>query len=430
MSFIDKVEIVVKAGKGGDGKLSFRREKFISKGGPDGGDGGDGGDIVLEASTNQNTLSKFRFIKEIKAEDGQNGDRNRRHGKRGANLVVKVPVGTIVTDKENIVLADLAKDGQIETIAKGGTGGFGNAHFVSSTRQAPNFAEKGEMGEELKLLFELKLIADVGLVGLPNAGKSTLLSVMSNARPEIANYPFTTLVPNLGVVKIDEESSIVIADIPGLIEGASEGKGLGHQFLKHVERTKVIVHLIDIYNDDLAKTYSVVRNELKAYSTKLAKAKEVVVLNKVDGLDEDIIELKKDELRAVVPKNTPILQISAQAKMNLNELKYSLAKLLNSYKQAKAKEEPEDLIPVVKLNSTADAFKVIKIEEGYLVTGDRIERFAKRTDFTNWEARKRLMTIMKKLGVLHDLRRIGFDGEQNVYFGKDRRTVMKPEDEQ
>ncbi|NBW28788.1 GTPase ObgE [bacterium] len=429
MSFIDKVNITIRAGKGGDGKLSFRHEKFIAKGGPDGGDGGDGGDLILEASTNQNTLSKFRFIKELKAEDGFPGDKTRKHGKQGQDLVIKVPVGTIVTSEEGLVLADLTKDGQKEIVAKGGKGGFGNAHFVSSTRQAPNFAEKGEAGEVFNLDFELKLIADVGLVGLPNAGKSTLLSVMSNARPEIADYPFTTLVPNLGVVAIDKDRSIVLADIPGLIEGASEGKGLGHQFLKHVERTKVILHLIDVYNNEVAKTYSVIREELKAYSPKLAKAKEIVVLNKIEGLDEDLIQLKIDELKTVVPKNTNIIYISAQAKMNLNELKYSLAKLLDKYKVAKAKAKPEDSIPVVKLNNMEDAYEVKKIDEGYRITGYKIERFAKRTNFDNREGRKRLNVIMKKMGILHDLSRQGYKGYQKIYFGRENNVVMKPEDD-
>lgn len=430
MSFIDKVKITVRAGKGGDGKLSFRREKFISKGGPDGGDGGDGGDVILEASTNQNTLSKFRFIKELKANDGHPGDRTRKHGKRGDDLIVKIPVGTVVTDQDGIVLADLTSDGQKKIIAKGGKGGFGNAHFMSSTRQAPNFAEKGEGGEVLNLDFELKLIADVGLVGLPNAGKSTLLSVMSNARPEIADYPFTTLVPNLGVVAIDKDRSIVLADIPGLIEGASEGKGLGHQFLKHVERTKVILHLIDIYNNEVAKTYSIIREELKAYSTKLSKAKEIVVLNKIEGLDEDLINLKIDELRSVVPKSTEIMYISAQAKINLNELKYALAKLLDKYRTSKVKNKQEDTIPIVKLNNLEDAYEVRRIEDNYRVTGYKIERFAKRTNFENWEARKRLNVIMKKMGILHELKRQGYNGNQNIYFGRENNIVMKPEDEQ
>ncbi|HQU09741.1 MAG TPA: GTPase ObgE, partial [Opitutales bacterium] len=234
--FVDKAIVSVKAGDGGDGHLSFRREKFVERGGPDGGDGGDGGDVVFVASANKNTLADFRYKKELKAQDGAPGGKSRRHGKSGADLVVQVPEGTIVLSDKEEVLADLADDGASAVIAHGGLGGFGNAHFVSSTRQAPKVAEKGEPGEELNVRLELKMIADVGLVGLPNAGKSTLLSVVSQARPEIADYPFTTLTPNLGVVDIDKTKSLLFADIPGLIEGAAKGKGLGDEFLRHVER--------------------------------------------------------------------------------------------------------------------------------------------------------------------------------------------------
>lgn len=276
--FVDKASVKVKAGDGGDGKLSFRHEKFIDKGGPDGGDGGHGADVVLLASRNQNTLANFRYQKELNAEPGQPGGKSRKHGKNGQALVVAVPVGTVAFDAQGVVIADLFEDGAKAVIAHGGKGGFGNAHFTSSTRQAPRVAEKGEPGEELTVTLELKMIADVGLVGLPNAGKSTLLSVISNARPEIANYPFTTLTPNLGVVDVDKKSSLLFADIPGLIEGAAEGKGLGDEFLRHVERTAVLVHLVDAYNEDVAQAYQTIQDELKAYKVDLSTRPQVVAL--------------------------------------------------------------------------------------------------------------------------------------------------------
>lgn len=239
MHFIDKASVTILAGDGGNGRLSFRREKFVDRGGPDGGDGGDGGSVVFVASRNQNTLAAFRYEKELHAKPGEAGSSRRKHGRSADDLRVAVPVGTVVVDEAGQLLADLAVDGQEAVLAKGGKGGFGNAHFVSSTRQAPRIVEKGEKGEQKYLQLELKMIADVGLVGLPNAGKSTLLSVISNARPEIADYPFTTLVPNLGVVDVEGGQGLLFADIPGLIEGAAEGKGLGDEFLRHVERTAV-----------------------------------------------------------------------------------------------------------------------------------------------------------------------------------------------
>ncbi len=312
MSFVDAVTVKALAGAGGNGKLSFRREKFIAKGGPDGGDGGHGGDVVLLASRNQNTLAAFRYQKELKAESGKPGGNSNKHGKSGQDLLVAVPVGTVATGDDGDALADLTEDGQKVVIARGGRGGFGNAHFTSSRRQTPKFAEKGEPGEELELKLELKMIADVGLVGLPNAGKSTLLARLSNAHPEIANYPFTTLTPNLGVVDIGKKASVLFADIPGLIEGASSGKGLGHDFLRHVERTAVILHLIDAYHKDAADAYRTVRSELEAYSRDLVKRPEIVVLTKVEGLDDEIIsDLIKQVRRDGTEENISLCDIVA-----------------------------------------------------------------------------------------------------------------------
>src|SRR5579884_1104267 len=324
MAFVDKVTVTVAAGNGGDGKLSFRREKFIQKGGPDGGDGGHGGNIILQASRNQNTLAAFRYQKELKAEPGQPGGSRRKHGRSGRDLIVAVPVGTVAANGEARQVADLVEDGQTVVVARGGKGGFGNAHFVSSRRQSPAFAEKGEPGEVFELQLELKMIADVGLVGLPNAGKSTLLSKLSNARPEIADYPFTTLTPNLGVVDIDQQTSILLADIPGLIEGAAEGKGLGHDFLRHIERTAVILHLVDAYNEDVAGTYLTIRAELEAYQPELIKRPEIVALNKVEGLDSEIVQTLMAQLESVVHDDSTILAISAQSGYGLPQLKFSL----------------------------------------------------------------------------------------------------------
>lgn len=417
MSFVDKVNISVSAGNGGNGKLSFRHEKFIDKGGPDGGDGGHGGDIILQSSRNQNTLAAFRFQKEVRAESGKSGGKTRMHGRSGKNLIVAVPVGTVATTEEGRVVADLTSDGQQEIIAKGGKGGFGNAHFVSSRRQAPNFAEKGEPGESLNLQLELKMIADVGLVGMPNAGKSTLLSKLSNARPEIADYPFTTLTPNLGVVDIDKGSSILMADIPGLIEGAAGGKGLGHDFLRHVERTAVILHLIDAYQEDAAGAYTTIREELKAYSTDLTKRPEVIVLTKVEGLDEEITNDLISQLKRVAPKSTEILAISSQSGVGLKPLLFCLKDKVAKQRAKKTKKATDNSLPVIKLTDTSDAYHVVKKGELFLVTGDRIERFAKRTDFEKEEGVQRLRDIMRRAGILHELTRQGIEAGQTIKIG-------------
>ncbi len=334
MAFVDRVSVTLKAGDGGNGIVSFRHEKYREQGGPDGGDGGDGGDIVLRASRNQNTLAAFRYKKLLRAESGQAGKKAKKHGKSGADLEIDVPVGTIVTDRSGQDLADFTADGQRETLARGGKGGFGNAHFVSSTRQAPRVSEKGEKGQEIEATFELKMIADVGVVGLPNAGKSTLLSVISNARPEIADYPFTTLVPNLGVVDIDQKTSLLFADIPGLIEGASQGKGLGDKFLRHIERTSVLIHLIDVYSQDTAHDYQTIMKELAAYQVDLSQRPQVVALSKIDGVDKKEIAAQMKALKRVIPKKTLALAISSQSGKGIKEL---LAVVNKAVEQARSK---------------------------------------------------------------------------------------------
>jgi GTP-binding protein len=419
MSFIDKVTVSALAGKGGDGRVSFRQEKFIDKGGPDGGDGGNGANIVLVASRNQNTLAAFRFQKELKGDEGKPGGDRNKHGRSAQHLMVQVPVGTIAYASSGEVLADLIEDGQHAIIAKGGGGGFGNAHFVSSRRQTPRFAEKGEPGEVLEVQLEIKMIADVGLVGLPNAGKSTLLSVISNARPEIADYPFTTLTPNLGVVDIAGESSVLFADIPGLIEGAADGKGLGHDFLRHIERTAVVMHLIDAYQDDVAATYSTVKAELSAYQSDLATRPEIVVVTKIEGLDAEIIADIECQLRTVVTASTPIYAISAQSKQGLKELLYAVKATVDE-SRAKLDEiaaVEASAIPVLRLLDNSKAWKVTKAENIFYVSGPRIDHFSNRTDFENEEGVQRLRDIMKRFGILHELVRQGIEPGNTIQFG-------------
>ena len=306
------------------------------------------------------------------------------------------------------LLADLTTDNQQAVIAQGGKGGFGNAHFKSSTRQAPKVAEKGEAGESLTSTFELKLIADAGLVGLPNAGKSTLLATISNAKPAIADYPFTTLTPNLGVVDIDEKNSVLIADIPGLIEGAAQGKGLGDEFLRHVERTAVLIHLVDAYNDDVISAYKTIMEELKAYKTDLSKRRQMVVLTKIDGLDEKNVESKLTELKATVPAKTVLLAISSQSGQGVKEMLYELKNLVLKDKNSKLKAQSQELT-VIRLESDDNEWHVAKEEGYYAVVGRKIEKFAQRTDFSNPEGVTRLRDIMRKMGILNELERHGIN---------------------
>ena len=414
MSFIDKALVSVIAGKGGNGKLSFRHEIYVANGGPDGGDGGNGGNVVLVASRNHNTLAAFRYQKELKAEPGQSGGPSKKHGRSAKHLMVAVPVGTVATTLDGQVLADLVEDGQTAIIATGGRGGFGNAHFVSSRRQTPKFAEVGEPGEELQLNLELKMIADVGLVGLPNAGKSTLLSKVSNARPEIADYAFTTLKPNLGVVDLDKNTSLLMADIPGLIEGAADGKGLGHDFLRHVERTAVILHLIDGYSDDLATAYQTIRTELKAYKADLADRPEVIAITKVEGLDEEITTDMIAQLARVAAKGTPIFAISSQSGLNLKHMLYKVQELVKTEREKVVELEADDSLPVISLKDTSDKWDVVREEDTFVVSGGKIEQFARRTDFENDEGVQRLRYIMGKLGIMHELQRKGIQADDVV----------------
>ena len=404
--FVDTAKVNLKAGKGGDGAVSFRHEIYIPKGGPDGGDGGRGGNIVFKADRNTNTLVDFRFTPILTAENGKNGAGQRSAGRSGKDLIIDVPIGTIVK-KDGEVIADLITDSQEAIIAHGGAGGFGNAHFKSSTRQAPRIAEVGEPGEEFEAELELKSMADVGLVGLPNAGKSTFLSVVSNAKPEIADYAFTTITPNLGVATIDGKD-LLIADIPGLIEGASEGKGLGHAFLRHVDRTAVLLHLVDVYNDNAGEAYATIRGELEKYSD-LADRPEVVALTKCEGVDQEIIEMQMAEILAKNPEAV-VFAISSSAHQGLDELLRELKnKTENRIKAVENEHEiPQDL-PTISLSKDAmkDTWKVEKIDDKFIVTGEKIEKFARRTDLDNYASVNRLRDILKKMGIRGELTSLG-----------------------
>jgi len=319
MKFIDIANIEIKSGDGGPGHVSFRREKFVAKGGPDGGNGGKGGDLIIQGDSQLSTLLDFKYAKKYEAENGIPGGKNLCTGRNGRDRIIKVPVGTLVKNAENgKLIADITEAGQSEIIAKGGLGGKGNAEFKNSVNQAPRYAQPGISGIEISITLELKLLADVGLVGFPNVGKSTLISVISAAKPKIADYHFTTLVPNLGVVKIAESKSFVVADIPGLIEGASEGKGLGHQFLRHVERTKVLVYILEAFSEDVVQDFEILKTELYKFNPEMEEKEKLICINKIDAVDEE----KKDELLAIRFEGEikPLL-LSAVSHVNLEELK-------------------------------------------------------------------------------------------------------------
>lgn len=438
--FVDTAKVSLKAGNGGDGAVSFRHEIYIPKGGPDGGDGGRGGSIIFRADRNTNTLIDFRFTPILTAEDGKNGSGQRSAGRSGKDLIVEVPIGTCVYRLDNNqsnprqLIADLTHDGQEVIVAKGGDGGFGNAHFKSSTRQTPVIAEVGEPGEEFEAELELKSMADVGLVGLPNAGKSTFLSVVSNAKPEIADYPFTTITPNLGVTTIDGHD-LLIADIPGLIEGASEGKGLGYDFLRHVDRTAVLLHLVDVYSNDAGEAYATIRHELEKYSD-LKFRPEVVALTKCEGVDDDIIKMQMSSILEKNP-NAKIFAISSSAHQGLTELLRELRQIcLTNIRQVRLSGEREHPasaikakgIPTISLgpNQLKDAWNVEKLDDGtFLVTGEKIEKFARRTDLSNYASVNRLRDIMKKLGIRAELTSLGAEPDSIISIAGKEFTLVE-----
>lgn len=425
--FVDTAKVLVSAGSGGNGAVSFRHEKYIDHGGPDGGDGGRGGDVIFVGDENTNTLVNFRYHPELKAEPGQNGTKRDRSGRSGKDLIVKVPLGTVIS-RDNNLLADITENGQKVTIAHGSDGGFGNAHFKSSTRQAPRVAEVGEPSDSFEAILELKLLADVGLIGFPNAGKSTFLSVVSNAQPEIADYAFTTLSPNLGVADIDN-TSLLIADIPGLIEGASQGKGLGDAFLRHVQRTSVLLHLIDAYSEDIANSYKVIKKELKAYNPELAERNEVVAITKVEGLDQEIIIDQLSQLQKIVKPQTPLFVISSTAHIGTKDLLRELASQIQAVREQNPTLEEVPLVedmPTISLDDQQKelAWQVKLKNKIFVIGGEKIEKFARRTDFNNPHSLNRLRDIMRKTGIMHELERKGAKPSSHIRIGKSSEFTM------
>jgi len=404
--FTDYVKIIAKAGKGGNGAISFRREKYVAAGGPDGGDGGKGGDIYFEVDPNSNTLIDFRFKKKFNAESGNNGEGNNKYGRGGDDLTIKVPIGTIVKDaSNNRVLADLSHEGQKELVLKGGRGGKGNSHFATSTRQAPRFSQDGENGEEKELILELKLLADVGLIGFPNVGKSTFLGRTTSATPKIADYHFTTLEPNLGVVKTDYGDSFVIADIPGIIEGASEGVGLGLQFLRHIERTRLLLHVIDVSGsegrnpvDDFEK----INSELQRYSEKLSKRTQIIIANKIDSMQDEKLFSELEKLAK--QKGLEIFKISAVTGEGVLELIKHVSELLKTLPK-------EDLLEyddkkVYRLEEKDD-YTIRKEEGKYIIEGEPVERIMRRVNIGDNESLYYFQKSLDSLGVNKRLKEMG-----------------------
>ena len=409
--FTDYVKIIAKAGNGGNGAISFRREKYVAAGGPDGGDGGKGGNIYFEVDPDSNTLIDFRYNKKYKAENGKNGEGAHKYGKSGEDLYIKVPIGTIVRDaKTNKVLADLSHEGQKELILAGGRGGKGNSHFATSTRQAPRFAQDGEKGEEKELILELKLIADVGLIGFPNVGKSTFLSITTSATPKIANYHFTTLEPNLGVVKTEYGESFVIADIPGIIEGASEGTGIGLEFLRHIERTRLLLHVIDVSGSEgrnSVEDFYIINKELKQYSEKLSKRKQIIVANKIDVmLDEKLyIELEK-----VAKENgLEIYKISAATGEGISELIKHVSEILKTLPKENLIEVEDKKVYILE---DEDDYTIEKEDGKFVIKGEAVERIMRRVNIEDNESLYYFQKSLDNLGVNQKLKEMGIhDGD-------------------
>ncbi|HEY8341694.1 MAG TPA: GTPase ObgE [Calditerricola sp.] len=417
--FVDSVKIYVKGGDGGNGIVAFRREKYVPKGGPAGGDGGKGGDVVLEVDEGLSTLLDFRYQRLFKAPRGQNGKSKGQHGADAEDLVLKVPPGTMVYDDETgELLADLTRHGQRAVIARGGRGGRGNMRFATPANPAPEIAEKGEPGEERWVRLELKLLADVGLIGFPSVGKSTLLSVVSAAKPKIAPYPFTTLTPNLGVVDVDGERSFVLADLPGLIEGAHQGVGLGHQFLRHVERTRLLIHVVDIAGSegrDPVEDYHKINEELRLYDEHLASRPQVVAANKMDlpGAAENL-----ERFRRAVP-DVPVYPISAATRQGVRELVYAVADLLEKLPKdpfVRAETEATE-VKVFRAEPEPEPFTVRRENELFVVEGPRIEKLVAMTDFSREDSVRYFAHLMRKMGVEDALRAKGAKPGDTVRIG-------------
>ena len=407
--FVDRARINVKSGKGGNGAVSFRREPFVPDGGPDGGDGGKGGDVIFEASSSYRTLMDFKYKKKYEAEPGQDGMKKKKFGKNGENLVIKVPPGTVIIDElTGLVMKDLVHDGDSVVVVKGGKGGKGNVHFKNSVRQAPNFAEAGGPARERNIILELKLIADVGLLGFPNVGKSTLLSVSTSARPKIANYHFTTITPNLGVVQI-YDSSFVMADIPGLVEGAHEGTGLGLDFLKHVDRTKVLVHVVDIAGSegrDPVEDFDKINDELVKYSERLAKKPQIVVGNKSDLVfDEDTVERFK---KHVEDKGYQFFLMSAATNQGVREVLSAAAKALAELPEEEEQYEFYDFSMDDEEPDYREIYTYVDDEDGaFVIEGKQLTKIFDSTNFNDMESLRYLYKYIENKGAIAELKELG-----------------------
>lgn len=417
--FADRAKIYVRSGKGGDGHVSFRREKYVPNGGPDGGDGGQGGDVVFVVDEGLNTLTDYRHIRKYKAMDGQNGGKRNCRGRDGEDVILKVPAGTVVREAESgRVIADMSGENRRQILLKGGKGGNGNQHYATSTMQAPKYAQPGQPAQELELLLELKVIADVGLVGFPNVGKSTLLSRVTNARPKIANYHFTTLHPNLGVADLEDAKSFVIADIPGLIEGASEGVGLGHEFLRHIERTKVIIHMVDAAStegrDPIADIYAI-NTELKRYNAALAERPQVIAANKIDALAQGSADPVAAIRAEFEPAGIRVFPISAVSGQGLSELLYYVSRLLGETDD-KPVIFPQEYFPEEENPIQNEPYTVLYDKEAdeYVVEGPRIEKMLGYTNLESEKGFRFFQKFLKDNGILAQLEALGIQEGDTV----------------
>jgi len=411
--FVDEAEIQVLSGKGGDGMVHFRKEKYVNRGGPDGGDGGRGGDIIFSVNPHLNTLYTFQHNRLYAAENGYKGGPKNQTGKTGESLIIEVPAGTIIYDRETErVLADLTGERQQVVLLKGGRGGRGNARFANSRHQAPRMAERGEPGSELALRLELKLIADIGIIGMPNAGKSSMLAAVTNAKPKIADYPFTTLVPNLGVAVLADDASLVLADIPGLIEGAHSGIGLGDTFLKHIQRTKVLIHVLDGSSTDVVADYGQINTELSLFDPQLGEKPQIAVLNKMDlpDVEKRYPEIKKQFKK----KNVELFSCSTVTHQNLKEILWKAYHLVESMpKEASVLE-----MPVYRAEVDEKAFLIEKSSDRYVIKGIEIERAAEMTYWDNFESIRRFQRILQALGITERLREEGVNEGDIIQIGK------------
>lgn len=413
MIFLDKAKIKIESGRGGNGTVAWRREKYVDKGGPAGGDGGNGGDVYFVGDEDLSTLLDFKYKSIFKAENGDNGRIKNQIGKCGKDLYIKIPVGTVIKDaKTGKIIGDITHHEQTLLVAKGGRGGRGNARFATAQKRAPQFCEPGESGIVRELDLELKLIADVGLIGMPNAGKSTLISAISAAKPKIADYPFTTLVPNLGVVKKRTGDSFVVADIPGLIEGASEGVGLGHEFLKHVERCRFLLHLVDLTSENPLDNYFKINEELKKYSESLYEEYQIVVLNKVDAVDDEIKNHYYEEFKKL---GKDVFVISAATHQNLDALVNFVSIKVDEIEKPEIKIEVEEDLDAY--NNDDSAFTVQKFKDTFVVDGGKIKRLAQVSDDRNRQQMIRLQNILKSMGVFEELRKKGIKDGDTIVLG-------------